>query len=645
MCGICGVIRFSESVDTELSTVERMAETIVHRGPDDAGTYRSPDGSVAFGFRRLAIIDLSPDGHQPMANEDGSVWIVFNGEIYNHEALRAELEAKGHRYRSRTDSETILHLYEEEGPRCVERLEGMFGLAIWDGNKRELFLARDRVGVKPLYYAEIPGGLVFGSEIKAILAHPAVRPDLDEKAFFDYLTFAFTPPPLTMYKGIRKVAPAERMLVRADGRIDRDEYWSPFSGSFQAEVRAMAPEEQVERLRELLRASISKRMMSDVPYGVFLSGGLDSSLNVGLMSELTSEPVRTFSTAPKEHAQYDELSYARIVAERFGTDHHEVRIDSDDMEAFLPTLLFHQDEPLADWTAIPQHFVTKLARDNGVIVVQVGEGADELFHGYKGYRDHRRVVVPFQRWLSPRARRPIGDAALRFSRRTGRGIRHGEALYDASRSRLPYWGGALCFRGRLKDELLVNGMADRFEPSYARVERLWDRAEAELADVDLFQRMTYVELKQRLSELLLMRLDRITMASSVEGREPFLDHDLVEFALALPPEQKWSGDHGKHILREAARGLLPDEVIDRKKQGFGTPMLEWLREDGFNRRAQETVRRSSLADRGLLDYDRVDELFAAHRNGAGDWSYHLWNLYSVSIWHDHWVAGQAPAGV
>jgi asparagine synthase (glutamine-hydrolysing) len=380
--------------------------------------------------------------------------------------------------------------------------------------------------------------------------------------------------------------------------------------------------------------------MSDVPFGVFLSGGLDSSTNVALMAEHTSEPIRTFSTAPKDDDRHDELNYARIVAEHYGTDHHEVVIDEGDFEAFLPELIHHQDEPAADWTAVPQHFVSKLARDTGTIVVQVGEGADEIFHGYKGYATHRRVVQPFQR--VPRGlRRGLARGIAAGTRRSGRGVRHGEALLDAARSSVPYWGGALCFRGDLKEAVLSDGL--HYPDTLTLSEDLWHEAEREHPGADVFQKISYVELKQRLPELLLARLDRIAMASSVEGRDPFLDHDVVEFAFALPGRMKYRKGEGKHILRQAMRGTLPDIVLDRPKQGFGTPMDDWMR-GPFGERARETVRRSGLVEEGLLDGDRVDELFRSHLAG-GDWTYHLWNVYNASAWYDHWIAGGTPAAV
>jgi asparagine synthase (glutamine-hydrolysing) len=630
MCGIAGILAFSDAFPLDEATVRRMTDTLRHRGPDDAGTLVRRDERVALGHRRLSIIDLSAAGHQPMGNEDGTVWITYNGEVYNHAELRAGLEARGHRYRSRTDTETIVHLYEEHGPRCLERLHGMFALAIWDARRRTLLLARDRLGVKPLFYAQLPHGLVFGSEVKAILEHPAVPRDLDEDAFGDYLTFGFTPPPAAMFRGVGKLGPGEWMTITAAGEVHRQVWWDPMPpAELSSAVADMSEEEMVAEVRRLLRDSVGKRMMSDVPFGVFLSGGLDSSTNVALMAELTDVPVRTYSTAPRGYRRYDELNYARLVSRRFGTDHHEVLIDEDAMRAFIPELVFHQDEPLADWTAIPQHFVTRLARDTGTIVVQVGEGADELFHGYKGYVDHRRVVVPFQRLVPGAIRRSLGTLAVRATTRLGRAVGHGEALYDAGHSAIPYWGGALCFRGPLKQRLMRRDYSDTLRTA----ERIWHEA----ADADLFQRMTYLELRQRLPELLLMRMDRIAMASSVEGREPFLDHQLVEFVMALPPRMKHRNAQGKHALREAMRYALPPEVLARPKQGFGSPMEEWLRGD-FGRDAQAAVRRSTLAERGLVDYEIVDRLFAAHHHGRGDWSRHLWNLYCVSLWYDRWVA-------
>jgi asparagine synthase (glutamine-hydrolysing) len=649
MCGICGVLSISDSFDASERTVSAMCDVIAHRGPDDqgVGSWSTDRGRVTLGHRRLSIVDLSSAGRNPLGNEDGSVQITFNGEIYNHVELRTELEAKGHRYRSHTDTETIVHLYEEEGPRCVERLQGMFAIAIWDGRRNELFLARDRLGIKPLYYAQPPGGFLFGSEIKALLEHESVDPDMDEEAFHHYLTFVSTPAPLTMFAGIRKVAPAERLIVHADGRVESETYWTPMSPRVVEEVGALGERELEERLLELLRGSIRKRMMADVPFGVFLSGGVDSSTNVALMSELMSDPVRTFSVAFHDHVQYNELDYAREIARLYKTDHHEVVIGEADFASFLPQMIFHQDEPIADWVCVPLHYVSQLARDSGTIVVQVGEGSDELFHGYDSYlqaaRFQRRFWEPFQH-LPGRLRRLTGNAVTDLARSVGRGEVHALGVAEAAAGRLPFWGGAICYQGELKQRVLSG--ADRPQPdSYDIVRGFWDAAERELPGADLLQKMTYLELKQRLAELLLMRVDKMTMGTSVEARVPFLDHELVEFALALPPKMKVRNGTGKWLLKRAVAGtMLPEHIVYRAKQGFGAPVAEWFR-GALGYSAQRQIRDSALAERGLLDYDAIDAMWTAHRAGPVNWGFHLWNLYNVSAWYDHWVARREPAGI
>ncbi len=640
MCGICGVLAFNDSFAHDERVLCAMRDSMTHRGPDDAGLWSSPGGRVALGHRRLSIVDVSHSGHQPMCNEDASVWVSFNGEIYNHAQLRSELEQRGHCYRSHCDTETIVHLYEEEGERCVERLDGMFAIAVWDERRRELFLARDRLGKKPLYWTSTPAGLAFASEIKALLRHPAISADLDVQAFYDYLTFVCTPAPSTMFAGIKKLSPAERMTVDEVGNIRSDVYWSPMSSERTEELAGRDEDELGERLVELLRGSIAKRMMSDVPFGVFLSGGVDSSTNVALMSELMSQPVRTFSVAFREHERYNELEYARKVAALFKTDHHEVLIDVEDLESFLPEMVYHQDEPIADWVCVPLYYVSKLARETGTIVVQVGEGSDELFHGYQNYIDavtrRRRYWEPFQRAPAP-VRGLLADSALALSRRSGRGGFHAQYVADAAAGRLPFWGGAICYTGELKRQVLTaNGNSP---DAYRVVQRLWAEAERDCPGADLLQKMTYLELKQRLAELLLMRVDKMTMATSVEARVPFLDRELVEFALALPMDMKVRDGVGKWLLKRSVAGLLPPEIVYRAKQGFGAPVAEWFRGE-LGQRAQREIRDSSLAERGLLDYARIDELWAAHRSGRADWSFQLWNLYNVSAWHDHWVAGR-----
>jgi asparagine synthase (glutamine-hydrolysing) len=362
---------------------------------------------------------------------------------------------------------------------------------------------------------------------------------------------------------------------------------------------------------------------------------------VALMSELTSKPVRTFSVAFHEHERYNELEFARQIARRFHTDHHEVLIDVDDLVSFLPEMVHHHDDPLADWVCLPMYYVSKLASDSGTIVVQLGEGADELFHGYQGYIDavtrRRRYWEPFQHVPRP-LRNLVAGAAVELARRTDRSIPQAQYVADAAAGRLPFWGGAICYTGELKRQILA-GNGNRPD-TYRVVQRLWDEAEHDRPGADLLAKMTYLELKQRMAELLLMRVDRITMATSVEARAPFLDRELVEFAIALPPRMKVREGIGKWLLKRTMDGLLPHDILYRPKQGFAAPVAEWFRGD-LGRRAQQEIRGSSLAERGLLDYARIDELWEAHRRGRGNWGFQLWNLYNVSVWHDHWVAARA----
>jgi asparagine synthase (glutamine-hydrolysing) len=389
MCGICGIWEYGAGESRlELSLVERMRDTMTHRGPDDSGAKLMDQARLGLGFRRLSIIDLSPAGNQPMHGCSDRVWLVFNGEIYNHKLLRAGLEERGHVYRSLTDTETILHLYEERGLDFVNDIEGDFAIALWDAERAQLVLVRDRVGVKPLYYYQKNGRLIFASEIKAILKHPQVAAEIDEESLYHYLTFLTTPAPQTLFRDIQKLPAGHMLLVKRDGTTELKQYWDPLPDTVTP--KRSEDEHQTEILR-LLRDSIRKRMMSDVPFGVFLSGGVDSSANVALMSELMSQPVRTYTVGFEDNNELNELDSARSVAKRFATDHHEVVIGQKDMRKFLPDLIFHQDEPLADPVCVPLYYVSKLARETGTIVVQVGEGADEIFAGYDWFRKYVRI--------------------------------------------------------------------------------------------------------------------------------------------------------------------------------------------------------------------------------------------------------------
>ncbi|MDT5295313.1 MAG: hypothetical protein QOJ76_2193 [Acidobacteriota bacterium] len=646
MCGICGVWEYG-AAEGRVSTalVERMRDTMRHRGPDDAGVEILDGGRMGLGFRRLSIIDLSRAGNQPMRGCEGrGVWLVFNGEIYNHALLREGLEQRGHRYRSRTDSETIIHLYEERGLDFINELEGDFAVALWDARRGRLVLARDRVGVKPLYFYMKDGRLLFASEIKAILAHPQVSAEVDERSLYHYLSFLTSPAPHTLFRGVGKVPAGHMLICRRDGNLETIRYWDALPPDATANgdgARVIHEEEYRAEILRLLRESIKKRMMADVPFGVFLSGGVDSSANVALMAEQMSRPVETFTVAYSDHAELNELDAARSIAERFGTNHHEVLIGEREMRDFLPELVFHQDEPLADPVCVPLYYVSKLARESGTIVVQVGEGADELFSGYDKYVKYLRLYERFWRHAS-RAPRPARRAASAIARPvvnalTGK-AEAAELVRRFGAGEALFWGAAVVFDETMKARLVSPAMRARRDAlsSYDVVREDLELIARARPASDFLARMTYLELKLRLPELLLMRVDKITMAASVEARVPFLDHKLVEYASGVPRALKVEGRSGKHILKRALEEVLPRDVLYRRKRGFGAPVEKWFRgESGAELEAR--VMNSPVRRRDFFDYAFVARLFDEHRRGARDWGFHLWALLNLSLWYERWI--------
>jgi len=643
MCGICGIWEYGASEGRiDLSLVESMRDTMTHRGPDDAGARVMDQARLGLGFRRLSIIDLSKAGNQPMHGCADRVWLVFNGEIYNHLLLREGLEQRGHVYASHTDSETILHLYEERGLDFVNELEGDYAIALWDAEREQLVLARDRIGVKPLYFHHKDGRFIFASEIKAILRHPAVTAEIDEESLYHYLTFLTTPAPRTLFRDIQKLPAGHMLVVKRHGSIDLQQYWDALPPeTLPEEISLRSEAEHSAEILRLLRDSIRKRMMSDVPFGVFLSGGVDSSANVALMSELMSQPVRTYTVGFEDSEELNELESARAIARRFGADHHEVIIGQQDMQKFLPDLVFHQDEPLADPVCVPLYYVSKLAREKGTIVVQVGEGADEIFAGYDWFRKYVRINELFWRHAQrlPTSLRqsvtamakPIMEAS--FNKRTAielvRRLGAGEPLF---------WGGAIVFDEDFKRRVLsseMNARADGLSSYDAVWKHLGHVAQAR-PDSDFAARMTYLELKLRLPELLLMRVDKMTMATSVEARVPFLDHHLVEYAMGIPVNLKIKGASGKHILKHALEKVLPSDLLYRPKRGFGAPIREWFR-GASGEMLGGLIMNSSIRRRELFDYAFITRLIDEHRRGARDWSFHLWALLNLSLWYDRWI--------
>ena len=663
------MLHFDGAKTVDPALLASMRDTMIHRGPDGKGSWISPDRRVGLGHRRLSIVDLSAGAAQPMSNEDGDVWVTFNGEIYNHLKLRAELIAAGHKFRTAgSDTEVLVHGYEQWGlDGLLARISGDYAFAIWDGRRRVLSLARDRIGVKPLYFSLQPGTALFASEIKAILAHPSVRRDIDPVAMYHYLTFMTTPAPLTMFAGVYKLPAGWCMEVDARGKVSAHRYWDalPGQGIKPDETKGLSDGAlerfYVDGIRQRLSESVNDRMMSDVPYGVFLSGGVDSSTNVALMAELTDRPIETFTVGFKDFPALNELDHARLVADKFKTNHHEVLIDEKDMMGYLERLVHHQDEPLADWVCIPLYFVSKLAKDSGVTVINVGEGADEIFSGYTKYLTYldlyRRYWRPFCTYAPPLAQHTINSAMRTLARLYPNVEREADVVERAVRKREMFWGGAITFWDTMKrqlvidgsihsagvpDELIATGMlpSSYLEPdSYNVVRSFGERFDRESPTRDVLNRMIYSELKQRLSELLLMRVDKITMSTSLEARVPYLAHKLVEFAMDIPMEWKTRNHTAKYLLKKAVEGLIPDQLIYRKKMGFAAPMSQWLR-GKFGAEAKQTLLSSPLMHRGFFNRPYIDGLFYDHANGRRDNGFLIWTLFNLSSWYDYWIEGR-----
>jgi asparagine synthase (glutamine-hydrolysing) len=602
-----------------------MCRTIRHRGPDDEGIYVGE--GVAMGMRRLSIIDLAT-GHQPIGNEDGTVQVVFNGEIYNYAALRTELERRGHRFQTGSDTETIVHGYEEWGEGVFSRLRGMFGIALWDAPRRHLLLARDPAGIKPLYYAERGDRLVFGSEIKAILETGEVAPTLDLAAFDHYLTFLYTPRETSIFRGIRKLPPGHVLHWEA-GRLRRSVYWSvPADETFRG-----TENEAVDRLHDALADAVRSHMVSDVPVGAFLSGGLDSGVVVGLMAQASPRPVRTFSIGFDE-PQFDELDGARAVAAHFGTEHHEFVVRPNAL-GILDRLIDHFDEPFGDASAIPTWYVSELASRH-VTVVLSGDGGDELFGGYDRYLPHPRVAA-FDRWVGPAGRR-LAQAAWRL---VPRGVRGRNFLRHVSKDAPARYVDAVAFFTADQKGALLS----------PDVKATLRSADAETSLLERFQRfsaldwrsqMMRVDFETYLPEDVLTKVDRMSMAHSLESRVPLLDTAVVTLASSLPADMKIRGRDRKRVFRRVAARLLPPSSLSRRKQGFAVPVGQWFR--GQLRELCADVLQSSRArQRGYFNARFVDRLIADHLSGRREHALRLWQLLVFELWHQRYLDQSAPS--
>ena len=626
MCGVAGELRYDDR-RVEKATLERMRDTMVHRGPDGEGAWISDDGRIGLAHRRLSIIDLSTSASQPMKSADGSIHIVFNGEIYNHVELRSELVKLGRTdwKTDHSDTEVILQAYRQWGEDSLSKLRGMFAIALWDSREKKLLLARDRLGIKPLYYREGPQGIVFASEIKAILEHPSAHRDVDEEALFHYLSFLTTPAPMTLFKGIHKLAPGTCISIGPDRKAKHRRYWELWENV--EDLASWSEENIAERLLAELRESVKLHKAADVPVGVFLSGGIDSSVNTSLFAE-GGGPVHTFSIgyAGELASHTNEFEYARKMAARVGASHHEMELTQDHLLSFLPEMIRLQDEPIADPVCVPVYYVSKLARDHGMKVCQVGEGADEIFWGYPSWKIHTDIAkygsIPMPGFAK--------QLALMGLRMAGKGETFAyEEIRRVLEGEIGFWSGAEAFVERHKRGILSARLRDKFRnaSSASVVDPIHRRFLEKAPEKSYLNWMSYMDLNLRLPELLLMRVDKMGMGVSLESRVPFLDHKFVEFSMSIPTRLKTKDGNLKSILKKAVRGVIPDELIDRKKQGFSVPLHDYFRQE-LGARMKDEVR-NFCKETDYLDWPACERLFDTGQ------SLQTWFLFNLALWWRH----------
>jgi asparagine synthase (glutamine-hydrolysing) len=639
MCGICGKLTHKDGGVTE-DLLRRMNTVLAHRGPDDEGLYLyqgrnggSPSVSVGLAHRRLSIIDLSPAGRQPMANEDGTVRTVFNGEIYNFQILRDELKKKGHRFRSDTDGEVIVHLYEEEGADLVRRLTGMFAFALWDEKQESLLLGRDPVGIKPLVYCWNGRSLIFASELKAVLQDPEVSREMDWNALDLYLSLNYIPAPHTIFKGVRKLRPGHILTVR-NGVLKEERFWNIATGPLAETSKSRCFEETKATLFQTLEEAVRSQMIADVPLGAFLSGGIDSSIIVGLMARNSSRPVKTYSIGYADMPMFDETGYARDVARMHRTDHHEIRLKASDIITAIPDVLNSFDEPFADSSAVPT-FVVSRETVKEVKVALSGDGGDELFAGYRMYRGEnlyasyalippflrKRVIEPVVLGLPESRDRHI----LERVRRLKKFVRGAGGSFE---DRFFAWNEILS--RDLKEKLLVR--PDRMDLDHGK--RLFSERLNEMKSDDI-NRMLYADLKESLPGDMLRKVDAMSMLNSLEVRVPLLDHRVCELAFSIPGDLKIRKGIGKYILMETFRDILPQSLHRRPKWGFEMPVSQWLKKD-LHYLIDEYLAEKVISRQGIFHYAQVKDLVDGLMSGRRDTSWQLWNLIAFQSWHSRY---------
>jgi len=636
MCGICGIFFVNRDWHVQGNVLARMNRSIVHRGPDDEGFFLEENLGLA--MRRLSIIDVKT-GHQPLSNENRDVWIVFNGEIYNHAELRSDLEARGHQYRSRSDTETIVHLYEEYGRDCVKHLRGMFAFVIWDRRKRVLFAARDRLGIKPFYYRWDGKSFLFGSEIKAILAYPDISAEFNRGTLGEYLAFGYLTGPETMYAGIQKLMPGHTLELSERNAPNIDRYWDLQTG---VELASHPHDYYVRTYREMLESAVESHLMSDVPLGVFLSGGLDSSAVAALTAKVRGDQIRTFAVGYGEE-EFSELSFARQVAAHIHSDHHEVRMSREDFFDALPRLIWHEDEPIVWPSSVSLYFVARLARER-VTVVLTGEGSDETLGGYTRYAWtllNSRMDRTY-RTLAPDILRRIirqGVSATPLPAALHRKLEHTFLMRDGASWPSFYFDNFYsAFSVTELPGLLTPGALETAGRPYDGSMQPWEHSSG-----DLLHRLLYTDINSYLIELL-MKQDQMSMAASIESRVPFLDHPVVEFTARIPAKDQIKGMAGKFILKEAVQDLLPPDIVYRKKMGFPTPWAYWLAGTQLEQ-IEHLLLDPRSTERGIFRIDAVRRIFAEHRSGRRDHGNRIWRLLNFELWQRMCIDGDVDPSV
>lgn len=622
MCGIVGKLNFDKTQLVSPALIRAMCATLTHRGPDDEGAY--VDGPVGLGMRRLSIIDLA-GGQQPIANEDQTIWVVFNGEIYNYQDLRLDLETRGHRFTTNSDTEVIVHLYEEFGADFPEHLRGMFAIALWDKTQETLMLVRDRLGKKPLYYAEHAGRLVFGSELKALLVDDIPR-DVDPQALHEFLSYNYIPGPRTIFRVAKKLQPGHRLIAR-QGRIAISPYWRP-ELLRESDSRTQPVAYYIEQLTELLQEAVRYRLISEVPLGVFLSGGVDSSTLVATMREVSTDRIKSFSIGFEDES-FNELPYAREIAQHFETDHHELIVKPDALD-LLPKLVRFFDEPFADSSAIPVYYLSELARRH-VTVALGGDGGDELFAGYDTYAAYKlaelyRYLPRTLQHLTPRlvAKLPVSHAKVSFDYKAKRFTNN--ALLPPERG---HYAWKEVFSDEMKRELYAFPTNGELQDPFYVFEREFARCQQR----PMLSRLQYVDQRVYLPDDILVKVDRMSMAHSLEVRAPLLDHKLVEFALTIPPELQMKGLKKKYLLKRAMEHKLPARALSRKKAGFNVPIPSWLRHE-LRDYAQDVLAERRLREQGFFNTQYVQKLLRAHNDMKIDYSRNLWGLLIFTLWYE-----------